>query len=164
MVYLFVYVYFLVELSCVAHLERCNNNAKGVLHDKTSETADRMSAELTFTDFFSQKVGSFIFFSYLCPCRIKTYKEMANRRTLKRAINGICEELFVECIAATLYGNENHKDNEEALLFTILKTQSDFIARVSHPEPGMAAKTYFKDLREKFSAQVSEVVDQINNL
>lgn len=89
---------------------------------------------------------------------------MANKRTLKHAINGICEELFAECIAASLYGAENHKENADALLFSILKMQSNYITRVSHPEPGLTAKTYFKDLRDKFSAQVSEVIDQINNL
>ena len=89
---------------------------------------------------------------------------MANKRTLKRAINGICEELFTECIAASLYGNENHKENAEALLFCIMKTQHNYIARVSHPEPGMKAKDYFKNLREGFSAQVIEIADQINNL
>ena len=89
---------------------------------------------------------------------------MANKRTLKSAINGICEELFAECVAASLYGAENQKDNAEALLFSILKTQSDFVARVSHPEPGMTAKAYYKDLREKFSAQVGELVDQVNAL
>ena len=89
---------------------------------------------------------------------------MANKRTLKHAINGICEELFVECVAASLYGAESHKENAEALLFSILKMQSSFVARVSHPEPGIEAKVYFKNLREKFTAQVSEIVDQINNL
>ena len=89
---------------------------------------------------------------------------MANKRTLKRAINGICEELFTECIAASLYCNENHKENAEALLFCILKTQHNYIARVSHPEPGMPAKQYFKVLREKFAAQASELIDQINNM
>ena len=89
---------------------------------------------------------------------------MANKRTLKRIINGICEELFAEGVAASLYGMNNHNDNEEALLFTILKIQNNFISRVSHVEPGMPAKAYFKDLREKFSAQVSEVADQISNL
>ena len=89
---------------------------------------------------------------------------MANKRTLKHAINGICEELFVECVAASLYGAENHKDNAEALLACILRMQSDFVARVSHPEPGMVPQAYYKDLREKFSAQVGELIDQINNL
>ncbi len=89
---------------------------------------------------------------------------MANKRTLKQAINGICEELIVECVAASLYGAEKHNDNAETLLACILRTQVDFVARVSHPEPGMAPKAYFKDLREKFSAQVGELIDQINNL
>ena len=89
---------------------------------------------------------------------------MANKRTLKQAINLICEELFVECVAASLYGKGHHPENMDALLSTILKMQSDFTARVSHPEPGMKASLYYKDLREKFSKQVSEIVDQINYL
>ena len=89
---------------------------------------------------------------------------MANKRTLKHAVNGICEELFAECIAASLYGAEDHKENADALLFSIIKMQRNFITRVSHPEPGLTAKDYYKDLREKFSAQVSEVIDQISNL
>jgi hypothetical protein len=52
----------------------------------------------------------------------------------------------------------------EALLFSILKIQNNFIARVSHPEPGMSARQYYKDLREKFVAAVSEKADQVHNL
>lgn len=89
---------------------------------------------------------------------------MANKRSLKKVINLICDELFTECVAASLYGAENNKDNAEALLFSIIKLQSDYVCRVCHPEPGMSAKAYFKDLREKFSAQVSETIDQINTL
>ena len=89
---------------------------------------------------------------------------MANKRSLKHGINLICEELFIECVAASLYGNEKHADNAEALLQSIIKLQTDFTCRVSHPEPGMPAKQYYKNLREKFTAQVSEMVDQINNL
>ena len=89
---------------------------------------------------------------------------MANKRTLKNAINVICEELFTETVAASLYGNNVHKDNIEALLFSIIRLQSNFIRRISHPEPGMPAKKYYDDLREKFSGQASEIIDQINNL
>ena len=89
---------------------------------------------------------------------------MANKRSLKHAINGICEELFAQCIAASLYGAEKHDSNSDALLTSILKIQSNYITRVSHPEPGMKAKDYFRDLREKFAAEVSEVADQIDNL
>lgn len=89
---------------------------------------------------------------------------MANKRTLKHAINGICEEMFVECVAASLYGAEKQAENAEALLDTIITIRRNFIARVSHPEPGMEAKQYYKDLCEKFAKQVNEVVDQINNM
>ena len=88
---------------------------------------------------------------------------MANKRTLKKAINGICDELLTEAVAASLYGPETHRDNAETLLFTIMKIEHEFISRVSHPEPGMSAKTYYKDLREKFKAQASDVIDQINS-
>ena len=67
---------------------------------------------------------------------------MTNKRTLKKAIKQICETLFVECFAACSAAN----------------------SRISHPEPGIPAKQYFKDLREKFTAQASEIIDQINNL
>lgn len=89
---------------------------------------------------------------------------MANKRTLKKTINLICEELFTECVAASLYGTEKHKDNTDALLFSIVKMESDFVSRISHPEPGMPAHVYYKDLREKFTAQAGELIDQINNL
>ena len=87
---------------------------------------------------------------------------MTNKRTLKKAITAICEELFAEGVAIALYGPRPKKD-VEALLFSIVKMQNNYIKRVSHPEPGMSAKTYYKDLRENFSAQVSEVLDQLNS-
>ena len=87
---------------------------------------------------------------------------MANKRSLKRSITLICEELLAECVAVSLYGQ--NRDNAEALIFSTLKMQDDFIRRISHPEPGMPAKVYFKDLREKFAAQASEIIDQINTL
>lgn len=89
---------------------------------------------------------------------------MANKRSLKHGINSICEELFTECVAASLYGAEAHKDNADALLSSIIRLQTDFTCRVCHPEPGMPAKKFYKDLREKFSMHVTEIVDQINNL
>ncbi len=87
---------------------------------------------------------------------------MANKRTLKKGIQMICEDLFAECVAVSLYGPDTCKENADALLFAIVKMQDNYISRVSHPEPGISAKAYFKDLREKFTAQVEEITDQIN--
>ena len=45
---------------------------------------------------------------------------MASKRTLKRAIHSICEDLFAEAIAVSLYGAKGQQGNAEALLFSIL--------------------------------------------
>ena len=83
------------------------------------------------------------------------------RREIKKDINSLCGDLFAECVAARLYGNRG--DDCEAIIYSILKMQGDFICRISHPEPGMPAKKYYQKLREDFIAQASEIVDQINN-
>lgn len=88
---------------------------------------------------------------------------MANKRTLKKCINLICDDLFAESVAVSLYGPENDKENAEAVLSSIVKMEDHYIKRISHPEPGVPAKRYYKDLREKFSSQVNEILDQINS-
>ena len=46
-------------------------------------------------------------------------------------------------------------------MHTLIKTESDFISRISHPEPGLPAKAYFNDLVNKFNEQISEIINQI---
>ena len=87
---------------------------------------------------------------------------MANKRTLKHSIHLICEDLFAEGIAVSLYGTETQRENAHTLLYSIVKIEDEFIRRVSHPEPGMKPKLYFKDLTDSFSAQIGEIVDQLN--
>lgn len=89
---------------------------------------------------------------------------MSNKRDLKRTINYICGDLFTEGIAASLYGENRDNDNAEAILTAILVMHSNYIRRVSHVQPGMPAKVYFKDLKDKFSKEVNEIIDQLNNL
>ena len=86
---------------------------------------------------------------------------MANKRDLKKTINYICSELFAECVAASLYHGQPNEDNVNALLSSILMIQNDYVRRISHPEPGMSNKAYFKDLIKNFNKQASEIVDQI---
>ena len=87
---------------------------------------------------------------------------MANKKTLKKSINLICDSLFADAVAVSLYGTEVQQQQAETLLNTIAKMELDFIGRVSHPEPGMPPKVYFKDLCDKFTAQAQEIIDQIN--
>ena len=88
---------------------------------------------------------------------------MASKKNLKRAIHSICEDLFAEAIAVSLYGAKGQQGNAEALLFSILKLEDECIRRASHVEPGMPAKAYFKNLAEDFRIQVSAVIDQLNS-
>jgi hypothetical protein len=89
---------------------------------------------------------------------------MANKRTLKHAIKLICGELFAECVAASLYGPTNIEGNSNALLFSIIRMQDNYVRRISHPEPGMKAEKYYKDLKEKFNAEIDDIINQINSL
>ena len=86
---------------------------------------------------------------------------MANKRSLKRSINLICEELFAECVSVSLYGH--NRESAQSLIFTTVKMEADFTSRVSHPEPGMPAKKYYNKLREDFVAHVGEIQDQIKH-
>lgn len=89
---------------------------------------------------------------------------MANKRELKQTINYICRELFAEAVATSLYGTGNNKDNTESLLSTIIVTRNDFVKRISHPEPGMPQKTYYRHIINDFNHRVSDIIDQIGNL
>ncbi len=90
---------------------------------------------------------------------------MAKKRDLKRSINYICSDLFAECVATSLYGgNKPSKENVDALLSSILIIHSDFVRRISHPEPGLDQGKYYKVLIDDFNKQVGEIIDQISNL
>ena len=90
---------------------------------------------------------------------------MSSKRDLKRTINYICSDLFAECVAASLYGNQKSStENTDALLTSILLVHSDYVRRISHPEPGIPQKKFYKILIEDFNKQVDGLIDQIANL
>lgn len=89
---------------------------------------------------------------------------MSNKRELKKAIRNICADLFTECASATLYCEPEQKENGEALLTSIVAMNSNYICRVSHPEPGMKHRDYFKNLIQDFNKQASAIVDQIQTI
>ena len=83
---------------------------------------------------------------------------MANKRSLKHAINLICEELFAEAVAASLYGNNPKAGNADDVLTSIIRLQTDYISRISHVEPGMEARKYFRVLRDAFTKEADEII------
>ena len=87
-----------------------------------------------------------------------------NKKDLKKIINSLCSDAFAECVAMSLYHGKAHATNVEALLGSISKTRTDYISRISHPEPGMRKKEYYDHLANSFTEQLSEIIDQISNL
>lgn len=89
---------------------------------------------------------------------------MANKRILKKTIHYVCEDLFAECAAATLNTGTNNADGIAALVSSIVHLQDNYVNRISHPEPGMPPKDYYKDLIEHFNKEAGEIIDQILNI
>lgn len=98
------------------------------------------------------------------PNTIQIYFDMPNRRDLKRTIQTICDDVFAECIAISLYEGGVHQEDVESLLTSIIVTRNDFISRISHPEPGMNKKKYFDKLAQDFAERISEIIDHMGNL
>jgi hypothetical protein len=89
---------------------------------------------------------------------------MMNKRDLKKSINYICSELFAECVAVSLYEGNAKTEDVDAVLASIVHTHCHYIRRISHIEPGMKAKAYYKDLIEHFNKEVDNIIDHIRNL
>lgn len=89
---------------------------------------------------------------------------MAKKKDLKHSINCICNDLFAEAVAASLYGAEKEGTDAQQLLSSIIVLRDDFVKRVSHPEPGMKPKQYYTNLINDFNHQISDIIDQIGNL
>ena len=50
---------------------------------------------------------------------------MANKRVLKKAIHGVCDELFAEAVALMHYGEKGQKENAKAQLYAIAKMEDE---------------------------------------
>lgn len=87
---------------------------------------------------------------------------MANKRKLKKAINYIAGDLLTECVAILHFNNTRAEDVDNVML-AVLRMQDDMLSRVSHPEPGMPAREYFRHLRHDLARATDELVEQITN-
>ena len=89
---------------------------------------------------------------------------MANKRDLKRSLNCSCSQMFAECVAAYLSTDKEAHDTVDATLTSILQVHSAFVRRISHPEPGMKPKVYYRHLTDDFNKQAGELIDMITAL
>lgn len=88
---------------------------------------------------------------------------MASRRELKKNVNYIAGELFMECLVNSLYVPGTDKDKADKLMGEVLEMQDEFISRISHTEPGNV-KGFYKKFREDFNKKVDEIIEAIGKL
>ena len=81
---------------------------------------------------------------------------MANKRELKKVINYVSSDLFLECIVLKQIKKADATKADE-ILADILCLQNDFLARVNHPQPG-CVKEYFRKLNEDFANEVGNII------
>ena len=89
---------------------------------------------------------------------------MEKRRELKKGINFLCGESFAECVAIMHYQKPIPQEDVDNVMTSILNLQDDMLNRVSHVEPGIKAKEFFKKLRTDMVERTDEIVEQIKSL
>ena len=81
---------------------------------------------------------------------------MANKRNLKKAINYVASDLFLECIVLKQIKKADPAA-VDAILSDILYLQNEFLARAGHPEPGNV-KGHYRKLSEDFGNEVEGLI------
>ncbi len=88
---------------------------------------------------------------------------MASRRNLKKVITFVVDELATEAFLMSY----DAKDDTAAwveLFNKIFALNNEYVARVSHVEPGVSAKKYFDTLCDSFNKDAKALLEEISNL
>lgn len=88
---------------------------------------------------------------------------MASRRDLKKAVNYVAGELFIECMVNCKNLTEDKIKTADSIMGNILSLQNEFVGRISHTEPGNV-KGFYRKLKEDFNTKVDEILSQIETL
>ena len=88
---------------------------------------------------------------------------MASRRNLKRDINYVIGDIFTECLLYKELIPGTDRQAADELIVDLLRIDNDFIARISHTEPGKA-KDYYRALIKDFQKQISDVIGKLTKL
>lgn len=88
---------------------------------------------------------------------------MASRRNLKKVITFVVDELATEAFLMS-YDAKGDTEAWVNLFNKIFSLNNDYIARVSHVEPGMPARKYFNALCDSFNADAKVILDEVARL
>ncbi|MBR1652347.1 MAG: hypothetical protein IJ692_03025 [Alloprevotella sp.] len=85
---------------------------------------------------------------------------MASRKNLKKAVKGICGELFADCVALSMV-EQGDREKLQGLMAEVAKLYADAVCRVSHVEPGLSPKVFFAKLRADFTEKANALSEAI---
>ncbi len=88
---------------------------------------------------------------------------MASRKNLKKVISYIVDELATEAFFLS-YNSKAETAAWVDLFNKVLALNNEYIARVSHAEPGMPARKYFDALCASFNEEAKALLDEIHRL
>ena len=85
---------------------------------------------------------------------------MASRKNLKKVIGYISSELLSQAVYVALNSDRDAEVWNE-LFERIIRMNNDYVARVSHKQPGMPAAAYFNTLCSSFDNEAKAIVAEI---
>ncbi len=88
---------------------------------------------------------------------------MASRKNLKKVIVYIVDELATEAFYLS-YGSKAETAEWVDVFNKIFALQNEYVARVSHAEPGLPARKYFDTLCLSFNEEAKALLDEIHEL
>lgn len=88
---------------------------------------------------------------------------MASRKNLKKVITYIADQLATQAFFAS-YESKADAGAWIDVFNRIFVLNSDYVARVSHPEPGLPARKYFDTLCMSFNEDAKGILDEIKRL
>lgn len=88
---------------------------------------------------------------------------MASRKDLKKNVSCIITELISECFIREEIVPGTDKEAAEAIIAELIRTDADFICRISHTEPG-SARQYYRKFYADFNQKIDEIIGRIDAL
>ena len=88
---------------------------------------------------------------------------MASRKNYKKVITYIADQLATQAFFAS-YDSKADAAEWIEVFNSIFALNKEYIARVSHVEPGLPARKYFDTVSMSFSEDAKAILDKINAL
>ena len=92
---------------------------------------------------------------------------MANRRELKRNINGLLGDVIEECYDSLLNNEGKNEEQVEAIVDEAVDLADDLITRTNAAKKlktGAEVKKHFSAIREELGDKVISLIEKLNDL